>query len=243
MKSIESTGKSLNQAIQNGLKELGKTEEEVNVTVLTMGGLFSKYKVLLTVIEPQEAQQESENSETQQVLQPKAKIQAPTTEEVKEEKQPKEIIVDENAPEILEEFVRGLFKEMQVEAKFIISADHERINISVRSEQDGAKLIGRHGETLKSIQHICYAALGAQSKDNRRICVDIENYRNKRDEVLVNLAIRTAHKVAKTKKKIALEPMNSYERRVIHNALQNDKFCTTYSEGKEPNRHLVIDLK
>ncbi len=247
MQSIEATGKSLNQAIQNGLKELNKTEEEVNVTILNMGGLFSPYKVRLTVIEnkaeTQQADEQTENLE-EVVLQPKGKVVNPEAEvsepEVKEEKV---YVVDENAPEILDNFLRQLFKQMQMEAKFIVSADEERINISVRSENDGAKLIGHRGENLKAIQILCNAALDAVSKDNRKIIIDIENYRSKRDEILRQLAIRTAHKVAKTKKKIALEPMNSYERRIIHSVLQSDKYCITYSEGKEPNRHLVIDLK
>ena len=245
MQSIESTGKNLNQAIQNGLKELNKTEEEVNVTILNMGGLFSPYRVRLTVVEnkqeTEKIEAEVENSE-EVVLQPKGKVVNPESE-TETETTEKTYVIDENAPELLDNFLRQLFKQMEVDAKFIVSADDERINISVRSENDGAKLIGRRGDTLKAIQILCNAMLDGVSNDNRKIFIDIENYRSRRDEVLRALAVRTAHKVAKTKKKIALEPMNSYERRIIHSILQNDKFCITYSEGKEPNRHLVIDLK
>ena len=243
MQSIESTGKNLNQAIQNGLKELNKTEEEVNVTILNMGGLFSPYRVRLTVIEKKEETEPVDNSTEQQILQPKGKVQTPETEQVEETNEVKQYTIDENAPEILDKFLRELFNKMEVEAKFIISADEERINISVRSENDGAKLIGHRGDTLKAIQTMCNAVLDNESNYNRKIFIDIENYRGRRDETLRSLAIRTAHKVAKTKKKIALEPMNSYERRIIHSVLQNDKYCITYSERKEPNRHLVIDLK
>lgn len=239
MQSIESTGKTLNQAIQNGLKELNKTEDEVNVTILDMGGLFSQCKVRLTVVEKGQETQTQEEGE----LQPKGVVNVPQASAEEPQQTHKPCIIDDNAPEILDEYLRGLFNQMQMEAKFIVSADDERINVSVRSERDGAKLIGHRGDTLKAIQTMCNAVLAEKSEDNRKLVVDIENYRNKRDEILRNLAIRTAHKVAKTKKKIALEPMNSYERRIIHSVLQNDRFCTTYSEGKEPNRYLVIDLK
>ena len=93
------------------------------------------------------------------------------------------------------------------------------------------------------MQYICRVVLDGKCKDTRKICADIEDYRTRRDEVLIKMATRIAHRVAKTKKKVALEPMNSYERHVIHDALSNDKFCTTYSEGVEPKRHIVIDLK
>ena len=242
MRSIEATGTSLNQAIQNGLKELGKTEEEVNVTILTMGGLFNKYKVLLTEIPPIEKEQKLEQSEEIN-LQPKAKVKSPDEQPEMQETNIVLKNIDPEAPEKIEMFLRELFNKMNISARFIISADEQNINISIRSEEDSAKLIGKHGDTIKSLQQICYAVLSQQSTDNRRICVDVDNYRNKRDEILVSLAYKTARRVAKNKKKIALEPMNSYERRIIHNALQNDRFCTSYSEGKEPNRHIVIDLK
>ena len=247
MESIESTGKTLNQAIENGLKELNKTEDEVKVEVLSMGGLFTKYKVLLTVVDKKEevVEENTPVTEEQQNDEVENNVDETVEEEQEEveQEQPKEVIIDENAPEILEDFIRELFEKMLINAKFIISADDERINISIRSEEHVSKLIGRHGDTLKALQFICRVVLDSKCKDTRKICADIEDYRSRRDEILVNMAIRTAHKVAKTKRKVSLEPMNSYERHVIHDALANDKFCTTYSEGVEPKRHIVIDLK
>ena len=245
MESIESTGKTLSQAIENGLKELNKTEDEVKVEVLNMGGLFSKYKVLLTVIDKDAVKEETveEKKEIETKEETQSEEQTETEAQSLEEEQTKEVIIDENAPDYLDEFLRGLFDDMQINAKFIISADDERINITIRSEENASKLIGKHGDTLKSIQYICRVVLDAKTKDTRKICADIEDYRTRRDEVLIRMATRVAHRVAKTRKKVSLEPMNSYERHVIHDALANDKFCTTYSEGTEPKRYIVIDLK
>lgn len=260
MKSIESTGKSVNQAIENGLKELGVTEDQVNVTVLTMGGLFTKYKVLLTVVEdePIENKKVEEKTTTEKLnnldfekpIEMPAKISKPEVEKEEEKESGEETtqenipaVIDPNAGTILNDFFKGMFETMNISAKVLIQEDDEKILVSIRDEENASMLIGHRGENLNCLQYIAGIVLSKNSTDTRRLSVDVENYRGRRDETLIELGLRTARKVAKTGRKIKLEPMNAYERRIIHTALQNDKLVTTFSQGTEPNRYLVIDLK
>ena len=113
-------------------------------------------------------------------------------------------------------------------------------------ELDGADmgvLIGKRGQTLDSLQYLTSLVVNKGSDEYIRVKVDTENYRERRKATLENLAKNISHKVKRTRKPVALEPMNPYERRVIHSALQNDKFVCTHSEGEEPYRHVVVTLK
>ena len=104
-------------------------------------------------------------------------------------------------------------------------------------------LIGKRGQTLDSLQYLTSLVVNKGRQGYVRVKLDTEDYRNRRKETLENLAKSIAYKVRKTRKPVSLEPMNPYERRVIHSTLQNDKFVTTHSEGDEPYRHVVVTLK
>ena len=104
-------------------------------------------------------------------------------------------------------------------------------------------LIGKRGQTLDSLQYLVSLVVNKETDEYIRVKVDTEDYRNRRRETLENLAKNIAYKVKRTKRPVSLEPMNPYERRVIHSALQNDKFVTTHSEGEEPFRRVVVTLK
>ena len=145
--------------------------------------------------------------------------------------------------EIAGQFVEGILKNSKIEALVNVTQENNLIKVDIEGK-DAACLIGRRGETLDSIQFLTGLALNKINKDsNMRVLVDIENYRSKREESLVRYANKVAREVAKTKKTKRLDYMNPYERRIVHSALQNDKYVTTYSEGTDPYRRLVIEYK
>ena len=111
------------------------------------------------------------------------------------------------------------------------------------SGDDMGVLIGKRGQTLDSLQYLVSLVVNKEAEEYIRVKVDTENYRKRRKETLENLAKNIAYKVKRTKRSVSLEPMNPYERRIIHSALQNDKYVTTHSEGEEPFRHVVVTLK
>lgn len=145
--------------------------------------------------------------------------------------------------EIAQQFVEGILKNSKIEAVVKVTQDNNLIKVDIEGK-DAACLIGRRGETLDSIQFLTGLALNKINKDSHmRVLVDIENYRSKREESLIRYANKVAREVAKTKKTKKLDYMNPYERRIVHSALQNDKYVTTYSEGTDPYRRLVIEYK
>lgn len=152
-------------------------------------------------------------------------------------------IVVERETDLAHEFVSNILKNANVEANVNVSQENNLIKVNIEGK-DAACLIGRRGETLDSIQFLTGLALNKINKDsNMRVLVDIENYRSKREESLVRYANKVAREVAKTRKTKRLDYMNPYERRIVHSALQNDKYVTTYSEGTDPYRRLVIEYK
>ena len=149
--------------------------------------------------------------------------------------------VDEDAEfAAVRAFISGLMERMGVEAEIEISRrDNGGINVNLSGSGMGA-IIGRRGETLDAIQHLTNYAVNRGSEKHLHISVDAENYRSKREESLARLAEKMAEKAIKYKRSMALEPMNSYERHVIHTALQNYEGVTTSSTGVEPNRRVVV---
>jgi len=139
-------------------------------------------------------------------------------------------------------FLEELFKRMDLEAKVDVTETDDTVSVNVSGPRMGI-LIGHRGETLDAVQYLTSLAVNRNSKKYKRIIIDTENYRKKREETLARLARRLANKVYKTKKKIVLEPMNPFERRVIHATLQKDPYVVTHSEGEEPYRKVVIALK
>lgn len=142
------------------------------------------------------------------------------------------------------DFLSEVFDAMDLNVHLEISFDERDRELSiVMSGDDMGILIGKRGQTLDSLQYLVSLVVNKESEDYIRVKLDTENYRERRKETLETLAKNIAYKVKRTKRNVSLEPMNPYERRIIHSALQNDKFVVTRSEGEEPFRHVVISLK
>ena len=145
--------------------------------------------------------------------------------------------------DIAKEFIETMLHNAKVNADVIATQEDNLIKINIKGKE-ATCLIGRRGETLDAVQFLTGLALNKINKDSHcRVLVDIENYREKREQSLIRYANKVAREVAKTKKTKKLDYMNPYERRIIHSALQNDKYVITYSEGEEPHRRLVIEYK
>lgn len=186
----------------------------------------------------------------------KAFEQTEEKEEVAEEKkeyvrEEKNIVAltDEEAAEIRDKafkFLSDVFAAMKMEVNVDVNTDNKSrlLNIELSGENMGL-LIGKHGQNLNSLEYLVRLVVNKNHHGDEYIHVklDTENYRKRRKSTLEGLARNMAYKVKRTRKSIALEPMNPYERRVIHSALQHDRYVETYSEGNEPNRHVVITLK
>ena len=144
----------------------------------------------------------------------------------------------------VEKFLQDVFEamEMKVEIKITQNPQDREMNITLDGGDMGV-LIGKRGQTLDSLQYLSSLVVNKSTEDYIRVKVDTENYRERRKATLENLAKNIAQKVKRTRKPVSLEPMNPYERRVIHSALQNDKFVCTHSEGEEPYRRVVVTLK
>lgn len=144
----------------------------------------------------------------------------------------------------IREFLEKVFAAMELQVEIFIekSEDGSTYNVELKGSDMGI-LIGKRGQTLDSLQYLTSLAVNKQAEEYVRIKIDTEDYRKRRRETLENLAKNIAYKVKRTKRPVSLEPMNPFERRVIHSTLQNDKFVTTHSEGDEPYRHVVVTLK
>ncbi len=140
----------------------------------------------------------------------------------------------------LDDVFHAMNMTVVIDAKF--NENEKELNIDLSGDDMGV-LIGKRGQTLDSLQYLVSLVVNKESTDYIRVKVDTENYRKRRQDTLENLAKNIAFKVKRTKRTVSLEPMNPYERRIIHSALQNDKFVTTHSEGEEPFRHVVVTMK
>lgn len=141
-------------------------------------------------------------------------------------------------------FLEKVFKAMEIETNIDIISDEDNniLEINLKGEEMGV-LIGKRGQTLDSLQYLVSLVINKNTDNYVKIKLDTENYRARRKETLENLAKNIAYKVKRTRRSVTLEPMNPYERRIIHSALQNDKAIETYSEGKDPYRKVVIAYK
>jgi len=257
MKTIVSEGKNVEKAIEAGLNELGVSQEEVSIKILSEGGLFKKAKVELTVDKEAESkvktkeEKEDKKAEKETAKKTKKKEKAETkkakkeeiVEEVKEEpkeekvsKKSKEELLDE-AIELGSKFLTSLFKELNDEIIITSTKNDGNICYNIKGEKVST-FIGYRGETLNALQYIVNMVI-KNAGYRARVLLDVENYKAKREETLISLAERLARKAIAQNKEIKLEPMNAYERRIIHTAL-TDKDVSTHSEGEEPNRYLVI---
>jgi len=145
----------------------------------------------------------------------------------------------EGRTEQVDTFLTGLFERMDVEVSLDIKEENDSINVVLTGKEPGA-LIGRRGETLDAIQHLTNYVVNRSVSGRVRINLDAENYRQRRNEALESLASKTAGKVIKYRRNLTLDPMNAYERHVIHTALQEHEQVSTFSVGSEPNRRVVV---
>lgn len=152
----------------------------------------------------------------------------------------KKFSIDENVVE----FLSSIFDAMKMEVEILVSVNEEEhiIEVELKGDDMGI-LIGKRGQTLDSLQYLTNLAINKHSDEYYKVKIDTEDYRKRRKETLENLAKNIAYKVKRTKRPVSLEPMNPFERRIIHSALQNDRYVTTHSEGDEPYRHVVVTLK
>ncbi len=144
----------------------------------------------------------------------------------------------------IHEFLDRVFDAMKLKVEILVEKEEDSniVNVELKGDDMGV-LIGKRGQTLDALQYLTNLAVNKNAEEYVKVKIDTEDYRKRRKETLENLAKNIAYKVKKNKRPIALEPMNPFERRVIHSALQNDKFVTTHSEGDEPYRHVVVTLK
>ena len=152
-------------------------------------------------------------------------------------------VIKKEEIEIAKEFIENILIKSKINAKVNAIQEDNLIKISIEGKE-ATCLIGRRGETLDAVQFLTGLALNKINKDSHmRVIVDIENYRSKREQSLIRYARKVAREVAKTRRTKKLDYMNPYERRIVHSALQNDKYVITYSEGTDPYRRLVIEYK
>ena len=249
LKWIESTGKSEEAAIEAALQKLGMDRDEVSVEVLEraksgflgIGSCPAKVKVTYEAPDEPETPAPVEEVAAAPVAEPvKEEKPAPVVEAEAPAAQPAAAPAQGEKAEQIDAFLTGLLSHMGAAAKPVIKMDENGTYQVELVGQDLGGLIGRRGETLDAIQQLTgYAVNHGQSK-RVRIHVDAEGYRAKREESLIRLAHKVAGKVVKYRRNVTLEPMNAYERHVIHTALQDTHDVTTYSIGTEPNRRTVV---
>ena len=245
---IEATGKNEEEAVNAALRKLGLDRDEVSVEVLEraksgflgIGGSPAKVKVTYEVPDPpkpEEPRAEAPKAQPVKAEEPAAPVSQPKTEP---DAQAAGSAPAGDRAEAIAAFLTGLMAQMEVSAAPRIAMGEDgSYKVTLEGENLGA-LIGRRGETLDAIQQLTSYAVNRGQSKRVRIHVDAEGYRAKREESLERLARKVAGKVVKYRRNVTLEPMNAYERHVIHTALQDYPDVTTYSTGTEPNRRTVV---
>ena len=225
-------GKTSTEAIEKGLKELKLKKEDVEINILKdeKRSFFSILdpRVVKVEIRKKEKNDKTENKEDK-VKKEKRVMSARAIEKAKN-----------NITELLNVFLKQISKEEEL--NFNISNDEYYITIEILGENTNT-LIGRRGETLNALQTILSSVANKDIEEKVRIILDISGYKNKRKKVLEELADKISKTVIRTGKKVTLEPMPAYERKVIHSRLQNNKKVTTESVGEEPHRKIIVELK
>jgi len=260
MEYREFKGKNLDEAVTEAAKAFGVKTEDVIYEVIEKGSLgFLGIGAKPAVIKATAKEQPVEEVKEEIVAPVKEETAAPIAEESyddeeddaedsyeeKPEKKIQEISPEESERIVTEtkQYLEKLFAAMEIEATIDIHMEEKNeLAIDVEGPDMGI-LIGKRGQTLDSLQYLISLYVNKKSESYIRVKLDTENYRERRKETLENLAKNIAFKVKKSRKSFTLEPMNPYERRIIHSTLQNDKFVSTKSEGEEPYRRVVIFLK
>ncbi|HIT61965.1 MAG TPA: Jag N-terminal domain-containing protein [Candidatus Caccovivens faecavium] len=268
MLSCEGTGKNIEQAVENALFELKASREDVDIKILNPGGFLKKAKVLVTISEDAREKYEKKEKLKQQEQEEETKIEVNVHEpkiNVEQEKvkadaeQPKisvekpkvQIITDEEYVSVQKEdkgeinvktvepekLIKDILEALDLTADIAVSEDEKFIRYSLTGENLN-DLIGHHGECLYALSSFISSV--CKNDKHKKVVLDVENYRSKREETLRALAERIANKVAKSGRYYKFEPMDASERKIIHTALQNDDRVTTMSKGEEPRRYLIV---
>lgn len=256
--SVEATGKNIEQAIENALFELKAPREDVDIKILTEGGLFKKAKVVVTISDdvvdkyekreqlkkqekepekPVEVKEEKVEKETKK--QEKKAVKEEKKEEKAAEKEEKKLVKDEKAENnrpLAVDFVKGILAAMGKDGEVSEIEDDGVIRIEVDGE-DLSELIGYRGETMFALSYLMTTIC---KRGDKKQVLDVCGYRQKRADSLKALANRMASKVIKSGRYAKLEPMDASERRIIHLALQDNAKVTTMSKGTEPKRYVMI---
>lgn len=248
MREIEIKATSVEQAIAEGLIELGASRDQVDIDIITEPKLFKKACVRISLKADVEiAPSVTDKSESVAIIEDKSASEIKAVMEDKEA----QVIVSNNASDEhiigaydeddarIVEFVSTLFKNMKLDCTLKISSSRDSLSILIGGE-DSNLTIGYRGETLDAIQYITLLVANKPVRFAKRLVIDAEGYREKRAATLTALSKKLASQAVKSGKAIELEPMNPFERRVIHTALQENPAVTTLSEGDEPNRFVVI---
>lgn len=271
--SIRVSAKTVDDAITEALIQLGVTSDRLEYEVIEKGsagflGIGMKQAVIearrkpepkeekveepvveepvkaepkkVEAVQPQKAAAEKKADEPQ-----KAAFEKAVEKEVKEEvkKETKLVEVQPQTTEAVEDFLKNTMKAMDMEVELKTEIDQDgALCVDMSGEHMGI-LIGKRGQTLDSLQYLANRVANKHQEGYVRVKLDTENYRARREETLRHLAKNIAHKVKRNRRPVALEPMNPYERRIIHSALQSDPYVMTHSEGEEPFRKVVITLK
>lgn len=256
MAFVEKTAKTVEEAVAAALSELNITAEEAVIEVLEEGkkGLFgffgkdAKVRVTAKEVVVEETVVETAAPEAapvvETVVETEVKEEAPVATEERVAREPKKFVVSDESVAKAREFLQKVFNAMKIDVvmeKFVNKNDGT-VTFKLHGADMGI-LIGKHGQTLDSLQYLTNLVANKNSAERVRVIIDVEDYRDRRIETLNRLAYRLADKVKRSGERVALEPMNPHERKIIHMALQNDRRVTTLSEGDEPYRHVVIELK
>lgn len=231
---VEFTGKNVDDALTDALISMETTSDKVDWEVIEKEskgvlGLFSRPARIRVRLKKEEKQEE---------IKPQVSMAATVKPAVTAS-----VTVDSSIAEVGKAFIIRVLKEMHINAEVKVELkEGNQLDIDLVGEDMGV-LIGKRGQTLDSLQYLTSLVVNKESSVYVKVKLDTENYRERRKETLENLARNIAYKVKRNKHSVSLEPMNPYERRIIHSALQYDKFVDTHSEGEEPYRRVVITLK
>ena len=239
----EFTAKNVDDAITEACETLCVTSDKLDYEIISTGSTgFLGINVKPAVIRARIKEEKSEVvPEKKEVVKETFKKETPKATE--EKKASSNVGGDElckKADDFLKEVFDAMKMEVTIDSKF--NAEDSILDVELSGAEMGV-LIGKRGQTLDSLQYLVSLVVNRDSADYIHVKVDTENYRERRKATLENLAKNISYKVRKSRQSVALEPMNPYERRIIHSALQNDKFVTTHSEGEEPFRRVVVTLK
>lgn len=259
MSTIETTGKTIEDAVRSGLVRLGRMKDEVDIEVLEepKSGFFGfgskPAKVRITekegvpVVPAMENQpEEAEKTVAPEAAEPAVRVEAeslsqedtvpavPETAEAAEE-----AFTAEEAAAKAKAFLQEVLKNMGIDVVIEKMIKSDKVLLHLHGKNLGI-LIGKHGQTLDALQYLTNLTTNQGETTRHFIMLDVENYRHRREETLKQLAIRLANRVKKSGDRVVLEPMNGYERKIIHVTLQNDPQVRTESEGQDPYRHVVI---